>query len=102
MGTAKYYRIRICKYPTYLIKSAGLETIDVLVRFQRSKLTVTGTPQVSITNGNQGSGTGRGPHLASYLSGTGTNEITFRITIGAANAATNAGDILVIGATQLH
>ena len=77
-------------------KSAG-GNIDVLVRFNEA-VDITGTPRVSITNGNQGSGSGRGPHLANYLSGTGTNELTFRCTIAAANAATNAGDVLVIGA----
>jgi hypothetical protein len=77
-------------------KSAG-GNIDVLVRFNEA-VDITGTPRVSITNGNQGSGSGRGPHLANYLSGTGSNEITFRCTIAAANAATNAGDVLVIGA----
>ena len=80
-------------------KSAG-GNIDVLVRFNEA-VDITGTPRVSITNGNQGSGSGRGPHLANYLSGTGTNEITFRCTIGAANAATNAGDVLVIGANAM-
>ena len=77
-------------------KSAG-GNIDLRVRFNEA-VDITGTPRVSITNGNQGSGSGRGPHLANYLSGTGTNEITFRCTIAAANAATNAGDVLVIGA----
>ena len=77
-------------------KSAG-GNIDVLVRFNEA-VDVTGAPRVSITNGNQGSGSGRGPHLANYLSGTGTNEITFRCTIAAANAATNEDDVLVIGA----
>ena len=77
-------------------KSAG-GNIDLLVRFNEA-VDITGTPRVSITNGNQGTGTGRGPHLANYLSGTGSNEITFRCTIAAANAATNAGDVLVIGA----
>ena len=77
-------------------KSAG-GNIDVLVRFNEA-VDITGTPRVSITNGNQGTGSGRGPHLANYLSGTGSNEITFRCTIAAANAATNAGDVLVIGA----
>ena len=80
-------------------KSAG-GNIDVLVRFNEA-VDVTGTPRVSITNGNQGSGSGRGPHLANYLSGTGTNELTFRCTIGAANAATNADDVLVIGANAM-
>ena len=83
-------------------KSAG-GNIDLLVRFNEA-VDITGTPRVSITNGNQGSGSGRGPHLANYLSGTGTNEITFRCTIAAANAATNADDVLVIGtnATALN
>ena len=80
-------------------KSAG-GNIDLLVRFNEA-VDITGTPRVSITNGNQGSGTGRGPHLANYLSGTGSNEITFRCTIAAANAATNADDVLVIGANAM-
>ena len=80
-------------------KSEG-GNIDVLVRFNEA-VDVTGTPRVSITNGNQGSGSGRGPHLANYLSGTGTNELTFRCTILAANAATNANDVLTIGTNAL-
>ena len=80
-------------------KSAG-GNIDLLVRFNEA-VDITGTPRVSITNGNQGSGSGRGPHVASYTSGTGSNEITFRCTIAAANAATNADDVLVIGANAM-
>ena len=74
--------------------------IDVRVRFNEA-VDVTGTPRVSITNGNQGTGSGRGPHLANYLSGTGTNELVFRCTIAAGNAATNANDVLVIGTNAL-
>ena len=74
--------------------------IDVLVRFNEA-VDVTGTPRVSITNGNQGSGSGRGPHLANYLSGTGSNELTFRCTIAAGNNATNANDVLTIGTNAL-
>ena len=80
-------------------KSAG-GNIDVLVRFNEA-VDITGTPRVSITNGNQGSRSGRGPHLANYLSGTGSNEITFRCTIAAANAATNADDVLSIGTNAM-
>jgi len=100
MGTANITEIEFVT--TAFDKSAG-GNIDVLVRFNE-QVDITGTPQVSITNGNQGAGSGRGPHLASYLSGTGTNEITFRITIAAANGATADGDILVIGtnATALN
>ena len=74
--------------------------IDVRVRFNEA-VDVTGTPRVSITNGNQGSGSGRGPHLANYLSGTGTNELVFRCTIAAGNAATDADDVLSIGTNAL-
>ena len=74
--------------------------IDVRVRFNEA-VDVTGTPRVSITNGNQGAGSGRGPHLANYLSGTGTNELVFRCTIAAANAATNANDVLKVVANPV-
>ena len=74
--------------------------IDVRVRFNEA-VDVTGTPRVSITNGNQGTGSGRGPHLANYLSGTGTNELTFRKTIAANNAATNANDVLKVVANPV-
>jgi hypothetical protein len=83
-------------------KSAGF-TLSARVRFNEAVDVVTtgGTPTLAVTNGNQGSGSGRGPHLANYLSGTGSNEITFRCTIAAANAATNADDVLVIGANAM-
>ena len=61
-----------------------------------------GTPFLAVTNGNQGSGSGRGPHNLPYASGTGTNELVFTLAIAAANAATNAGDILAIGANAMN
>ena len=86
-------------------KSDGF-TLSVRIRWNELVTVDTsgGTPTISITNGNQGASSGRGPHLANYLSGSTTNELTFRCTIGAANAATNADDILVIGtnATALN
>jgi hypothetical protein len=80
-------------------KSAGF-TLSALVRFNEA-VDVTGTPQVSVTNGNEGTGTGRGPHLLSYASGTGSNELTFSLVVAAADAATNADDVLSIGANAL-
>ncbi len=80
-------------------KSAGF-TLSARVRFNEA-VDVTGTPQVSVTNGNEGSGSGRGPHLLSYASGTGSNELVFSLVIAAANAATNADDVLSIGANAL-
>ena len=41
-------------------KSAGF-TLSVRVRYNEA-VTVTGSPTIAVTNGNQGSGSGRGPH----------------------------------------
>lgn len=80
-------------------KSEGF-TLSVRVRYNE-EVTVTGSPTIAVTNGNQGSGSGRGPHTLVYASGTGSNELIFNLAIAAANAATNAGDILTIGAQNI-
>ena len=80
-------------------KSAGF-TLSVRVRYNEA-VTVTGSPTLAVTNGNQGSGSGRGPHTLVYASGTGTNELVFSLAIAAANAATNANDVLSIGAQNI-
>ena len=61
-----------------------------------------GTPFLAVTNGNEGSGSGRGPHTLPYASGTGTNELVFTLAIAADNAATNADDVLSIGANAMN
>jgi len=80
-------------------KSAGF-TLSAKVIFNEN-VTVSGTPQLSVTNGNEGTGSGRGPHVLSYASGSTTNELTFSLVIAAANAATNADDVLSFGANPL-
>ena len=80
-------------------KSAGF-TLSLRVRYNEA-VTVTGSPTIAVTNGNQGSGSGRGPHTLVYASGTGTNELVFSLAIAAANAATNASDVLVVGAQNI-
>mgnify|MGYP001075055171 FL=1 len=84
-------------------KSAGF-TLSVRARFNEAVDVNTsgGTPYLAVTNGNQGSGSGRGPHNLAYASGTGTNELVFSLAIAAANAATNAGDILSIGTNPMN
>ena len=83
-------------------KSDGF-TISVRVRYNEPVDVVTtgGTPTLAVTNGNEGTGTGRGPHSLSYASGTGTNELIFSLAIAAANAATNADDVLTVGAQTI-
>ena len=80
-------------------KSAGF-TLSVRVRYNEA-VTVTGSPTIAVTNGNQGSGSGRGPHTLVYASGTGTNELVFSLAIAANNNATNADDVLSIGAQNV-
>ena len=83
-------------------QSAG-GLLQVRVRFNEEVDVVTtgGTPTLSVTNGNQGSGTGRGPHALAYASGTGSNELIFQLTIGAGQTVVVEDDVLVIGANVL-
>ena len=97
MGTANITDLEFVN--TVYDKSAGF-TMSVLARFNEA-VDVTGTPQLSVTNGNEGDGTGRGPHVLSYASGTGTNELLFTLVIAAANAATNENDVMTIGANAM-
>jgi len=83
-------------------KSEGF-SLSVRARFNEAVDVATGSgvPYLAVTNGNEGSGSGRGPHNLPYVSGTGTNELVFTLAIAAANAATNASDVLVIGADAM-
>jgi len=69
-------------------------TLSVRVRFNEA-VDVTGTPQLTVVNDQ------RANHTLSYASGTGTNELVFSLAIAAANAATNADDVLSFGANPL-
>ena len=80
-------------------KSDGF-TLSVRVRYNEA-VTVTGSPTLAVTNGNQGTGSGRGPHTLVYASGSGSNELVFSLAIAAANAATNEDDVLTIGAQNI-
>ena len=79
-------------------------TLSVRARFNEAvDVNVSGgTPFLAVTNGNQGSGSGRGPHNLAYASGTGTNELVFSLAIAAGNAATNANDVLSIGTNPMN
>ena len=83
---------------TWDVSAGG--TLSVTANFNEA-VVVTGTPKLVVTNGNQGSGSGRGPHDLTYASGSGTNRLTFTLVIAAANAAIAADDVLVIGANAV-
>ena len=80
--------------------AAGFD-MSVRVRFNE-EVDITGSPYVAIQNGNEGTGTGRGPYNLQYASGTGTNEIVFTSTIDPGIAATAEDDVLSIGADAMN
>ena len=82
-----------------LDKSAG-GTLTIVTHFSQA-VVVTGSPTLSVTNSNAGSGTGRGPHLLVYASGTTTEELTFSLVVAAGSAITNADDVLYLAANVL-
>tara|TARA_B100001057_G_scaffold423293_1_gene445358 strand:- start:41 stop:610 length:570 start_codon:yes stop_codon:yes gene_type:complete len=69
-------------------------TLQVRARFNEA-VDVTGTPQLTVVNDTNAN------HTLSYASGTGSNELVFSLTIAAGNAATDADDVLSIGANAM-
>ena len=63
--------------------------------------TIAGAPYISVTNSNAGSGSGRGPHLLAYASGTGTHELVFELAFSAASGDTNADDVMSVAANAM-
>ena len=78
--------------------SAG-GNIDVRVIYNE-KVTVTGSPTLVITNDQAGGGSAA-TKTATYQSGSGTNRLTFRCTIGAGGSTVSADDVLSIGAQTI-
>jgi hypothetical protein len=76
--------------------TGGSKAVSVQVTYDE-RVTVTGAPSVSIANGNEGAGSGRGPHVAVYASGTGTNRLTF--SVAAQTVVT--GDVLTLGGSNV-
>ena len=78
-------------------------TLSATVTFNEEVEVATdgGTPHLRVTNGNEGTGSGRGPHDLLYTSGTSTNRLTFELEISAASSDTNADDVLSIGANAV-
>ena len=74
--------------------------IDVLVRWNEAVTVSSGTPQVTVTNDQNGGGSDA-TFTADYLSGSGTNELTFRKTYAGADGGIAATDELSIGANSL-
>jgi hypothetical protein len=75
-------------------------TLQVRVRYNES-VTVTGTPELTVTNGNQGSGSGRTIPALEYASGSDSNELVFSKAIAAGANNTALSDELTIGAQSI-
>ena len=72
-------------------------TLSVTVTFNEEVEVATdgGTPTLTVVNDTNSN------HTLSYSSGSGTNRLTFTLAIAAGNAATDAGDVLSIGANAI-
>jgi len=75
-------------------KSAG-GTLSVTVRYNETVTVAVSNPTIIVTNDTNAN------HTLTYASGTGTHELTFTLAIGAANAATDAGDVLSVAAQSI-
>ena len=82
-------------------KAAG-GTLQVRVRYNEP-VTVTGSPTVLVTNGNQGTGSGRPNQTLTYTAtGSTTNELVFTTaTIAGGSSDFAASDQLTIGAQNI-
>ena len=81
-----------------LDKSAG-GTLTIVAHFSQA-VVVTGSPKITVTNDNAGSGSGRGPDVLVYASGSTTEELTFSLVVAAASNTHNANDLLYLNATN--
>ena len=77
--------------------AAGSKTITAEVTWDE-KVTVAGSPQVVIANGNQGTGSGRGPHTLTYTA-TGSTANRKRFTVASQTVAEN--DVLTLGGANI-
>ena len=82
---------------TFDVSDGG--NIDVRVTFNE-KVTVTGNPTLAITN-NQNGGGSAASLTATYTSGSGTNRLVFRKTLGAGAGDTADTDTLSVGAQDI-
>ena len=86
-------------YGFQLDKSAG-GTLSVVTHFSQN-VVVTGSPTLSVINDNAGSGSGRGPDVLVYASGSTTEELTFSLVVAAGSATHNANDLLHMNAANV-
>ena len=77
--------------------SAATGTILVEITYDEG-ITVVGNPTISIANGNEGTGTGRGPHSVAYITtGSTDNQLRFQAT----SQTVVEDDVLTLGGSNI-
>ena len=70
-------------------------TLSVTVRYNETVTVAVSNPTIIVTNDTNSN------HTLTYSGGSGSHELTFTLVIAAANAATDAGDVLSIAAQSI-
>ena len=82
---------------TDLSAGTSSQTITVEITYDE-QVTVVGNPTVEVANGNEGTGTGRGPYTLVYT-GTGSTANRLRFTLASQTIAEN--DVLTLGGSNI-
>ena len=82
---------------TDLTAGSSSQTITVEITYDE-QVTVAGNPTVSVANGNQGTGSGRGPYTLVYTA-TGSTANRLRFTLASQTIAAN--DVLTLGGSNI-
>ena len=82
---------------TDLTAGSSSQTITVEITYDE-QVTVVGNPTVSVANGNQGTGSGRGPYTLVYTA-TGSTANRLRFTLASQTIAAN--DVLTLGGSNI-
>ncbi len=82
---------------TDLTAGSSAQTITVEITWDEG-VTIAGSPTVAIANGNEGTGSGRGPYTLVYT-GTGSTANRLRFTLASQTIAAN--DVLTLGGSNI-
>ena len=82
---------------TDLTAGSSSQTITVEITYDE-QVTVAGNPTVAVANGNEGTGSGRGPYTLVYT-GTGSTANRLRFTLASQTIAAN--DVLTLGGSNI-
>lgn len=82
---------------TDLTAGSSSQTITVEITYDE-QVTVVGNPTVAVANGNEGTGTGRGPYTLVYT-GTGSTANRLRFTLASQTIAED--DVLTLGGSNI-